>query len=170
MRLINTIRQPHRAEIARQDRGLPGAILLLQVLVAGGENPRRALSRLAEFGDQSTPLGAACQALGSVAGVLDLGASFTDAVIAVERDRSISESVVRVLDLLRRTEADGEPLLLHLEILAADLRRRRATSLDAAAQRLTLSLLFPLVLCILPAFVVLAIVPLVLHAIAALPT
>lgn len=166
-------RRAAKAQVALQDRGLPGAIVLLQVLVASGENPRRALTQLNTVVGATasqTPLAAACAALGSVTIHLELGASFADAVIAVERDNAVSSSVVRVLDLMRRSEVDGEPLLAHLEILATDFRRRRATALDEAAQRLTLSMLFPLVLCILPAFIVLAVVPLVVNAIAGLPT
>ncbi|MFT7474812.1 MAG: hypothetical protein ACI81L_001744, partial [Verrucomicrobiales bacterium] len=55
------------------------------------------------------------------------------------------------------------------ELLVRDFRRRRAMDLDTAAQRLTISLLFPLVVCILPAFVLLAVVPLLLSALAGLP-
>ena len=73
------------------------------------------------------------------------------------------------LELIGLSEIDGGDLSLHLELVVHDLRRERAAVLDAAAQRLTIALLFPLVLCILPAFVLLAIAPLVLEVIAELP-
>ena len=77
--------------------------------------------------------------------------------------------MTRVLDLLRRAELDGSALSVQLELLVRDFRTMRALSLDAAAQRMTVSLLFPLVLCILPAFILLAIVPLLLGAVSGLP-
>ena len=46
------------------------------------------------------------------------------------------------------------------------MRRRRA---EEAARRLPVQLLFPLVLCVLPAFVLLAVVPLLLAAVPQLP-
>ncbi len=162
-------RKAARMIVGRQDRGLPGAILLLQVMIAGGESPRRALARLSLFAEGSTPLAAACAALASFGERVELGARLVDALIAIERDPAASRSLIRVLDLFRRSEDDGEPLLVHLDVLAVDLRRQRSTNLDAAAQRLTVSMLFPLVLCILPAFIVLAVIPLVVSALAGLP-
>ncbi len=151
-------------------RGLPGAVLLLRVALASGASPRRALDSLVRFGTWPGPTGSASRAMACVANRMTLGATFSDALYAAEADDEIGPSTERVLDVLRRSELDGQPIGLHLEILITELRRERANALDVAAQRLTISLLFPLVICILPAFIVLAVVPLVLSALSGLPT
>ena len=101
---------------------------------------------------------------------LRLGASLDTAILETARGGGPTPEIVRVLDVLRRAEHDGGSLQLQFEFLIRDLRRHRANALDEAAQRLTVSLLFPLVLCILPAFVLLAIAPLLVEALSGLPT
>jgi pilus assembly protein TadC len=63
----------------------------------------------------------------------------------------------------------GAPALPALERVAFELRLARRLDAEARAKRTSILLLLPLVLCVLPAFVLLAIVPLVLGALAALP-
>lgn len=63
----------------------------------------------------------------------------------------------------------GAPALPALERVAFELRLTRRLEAEAHAKRTSVLLLLPLVLCVLPAFVLLAIVPLVLGALAALP-
>lgn len=64
---------------------------------------------------------------------------------------------------------DGAPVLPALERVAFELRLQRRIEAEARARRTSVLLLFPLVGCVLPAFVLLAVVPLVLGALAALP-
>ena len=101
---------------------------------------------------------------------LALGASLDTAILEASAGSTRSPEIVRVLDVLRRAEHDGGSLQLQFEFLIRDLRRQRANALDEAAQRLTVSLLFPLVLCILPAFILLAVAPLLVEALRGLPT
>ena len=101
---------------------------------------------------------------------LRLGASLDSAILDSTVDEQGAPEIIRVLDVLRRAEHDGGSLQMQFEFLLRDLRRHRANALDEAAQRLTVSLLFPLVLCILPAFVLLAIAPLLIEALRGLPT
>ncbi len=63
----------------------------------------------------------------------------------------------------------GAPALPALERVAFELRLARRLDAEVRAKRTSVLLLLPLVLCVLPAFVLLAIVPLVLGALAALP-
>jgi tight adherence protein C len=56
--------------------------------------------------------------------------------------------------------ATGAPLGPPLAAVAATARDRRRREAEAAARRLPVQLLFPLVCCILPAFGLLAVVPL----------
>ena len=149
-----------------QARGLPTAVVLLQLSVRSGVHPRSALAAVSTLPVTSGPLCAVTQLLADVHQRLELGADLTSAMLATE---NASPDAQRVLDALRRAEIDGGPLANHLEVLMSDLRRQRRTALDSAAQRLTVSMLFPLVLCILPAFVLLAVVPLVNAALQGLP-
>ena len=69
---------------------------------------------------------------------------------------------------LRGAARYGAPLGASLERVAVDariLRRRRA---EEDARRLPVQLLFPLVLCVLPAFGLLAVVPLLLASLRSL--
>lgn len=147
-------------------RGLPTAVVLLQLAIRSGAHPRKALAAVVGLPLESGALIAVTGVLAKVHERLELGADMTSAMLLL---RSSSGDTHRVLDALRRAEADGGPVAEHLEILVSDLRRQRRTALDGAAQRLTVSMLFPLVLCILPAFVLLAVVPLVLTALDGLP-
>ena len=54
----------------------------------------------------------------------------------------------------------GGPLVPGLDAAAADARRAHAQAAALAARRVSVQLLFPLVVCVLPAFVVLGLVPL----------
>lgn len=63
----------------------------------------------------------------------------------------------------------GAPVVPALERVAFELRLARRLDAEAHAKRASVLLLFPLVLCVLPAFVLLAIVPMVLGALSALP-
>jgi len=139
-----------RARDQKEVVGIASFVVLLQIATDGG------------------PMGVACFSSRPVADRLALGADFAEALILAEQSDEISPTMHRVLDLLRRSEVDGEPLAVPLEMLLLDLRRQRENALDEAAQRLTVSLLFPLVLFILPAFVVLAVVPLVVAALSGL--
>lgn len=64
---------------------------------------------------------------------------------------------------------DGAPVGPALERVAFELRLTRRIEAETRARRTSVLLLFPLVGCVLPAFVLLAVVPLLLGALAALP-
>jgi Flp pilus assembly protein TadB len=70
------------------------------------------------------------------------------------------ESIRPLVRVLVSAERDGAPLAEPLERVsehARDVRRRRA---EESARRVPVRLLFPLVACVLPAFVLLTVVPL----------
>ena len=163
-RRLSGVRRRRRRELALA-RGLPDFVVLLHIAVSAGVAPREALRAAAEVAH-----GGSGEALVEhVAGVLraiSLGADMTDAVALVDAHGDRHAGLTRVLDLLRRSEVDGANLDLHVEVLLQDLRRERANALDLAAQRLSVAMLVPLVVLILPAFVLLAIVPLVLDLVA----
>lgn len=88
-----------------------------------------------------------------------LGARLGDALDALDQ---LGDPALPLAAALRSSARYGAPLGVALERAAADarvLRRRRA---EEEARRLPIQLLFPLVVCVLPAFGLLAVVPLVL--------
>lgn len=70
--------------------------------------------------------------------------------------------------LLATAERDGVALAHGLERVGGDARHRRRTAAEARARRLPVTMLLPLVLCVLPAFALLALVPLVSGALGSL--
>ena len=71
-------------------------------------------------------------------------------------------------DSFAAADRDGLPLAPVLERLAEEARQRRRRQADALARQLPVRMSLPLVLCTLPAFVFLAIVPLLLAALSSL--
>jgi hypothetical protein len=63
---------------------------------------------------------------------------------------------------------DGAPVLPTLTALAVEAREHERRRVEQAARRVPVLLLFPLVLCVLPAFALLTVAPLVADAITAL--
>jgi pilus assembly protein TadC len=167
LRRVSVRRRSRRVSEEARIRALPNAVVLLQIAIAAGRTPRGAIEAIGGLtidGD----LGLVAEDFGCVAKRLAMGAALSEAILTPAR-QDVSVSMTRVLDLLRRAELDGAALSVQLELLVRDFRTTRALSLDAAAQRMTVSMLFPLVLCILPAFILLAIVPLLLGAVSGLP-
>ncbi len=86
------------------------------------------------------------------------GERLTDAL--PELLSALGESMRPLVSALVSAERDGAPLRLPLERaaeVARDVRRRRA---EESARRVPVQLLFPLVACVLPAFALLTVVPL----------
>ena len=157
-------RQRRRRLLEEIESELPDALSLMQVAVVAGAGPRQALLSLeravANESDNDDSISALHKQLSAVGHALRLGFGISDAFgIAFEQR---IEQVDRISSLLIRSERDGQALAEGLHRLSAELRRRRMVSLDARAQRATVSLLFPLVFCILPAFLLLVVVPVII--------
>lgn len=115
------------------------------------------------------PVGAALVAIGDRPGG-PLGASLAQAAAHVRRGGSTSDAlaVVRtagppvrpIVDALLQHDRYGTPLLPALERVGIEARARRRRRAEESARRLPVTLLFPLVLTTLPAFVLLTVVPL----------
>lgn len=154
-----------RAVAARRrqalERALPDLIDLLRIAAAAG-HPVRAgldsvasrappptrpvLDRLRQRADRGMALADALRAAGPELG--ELGPTLTDALVA--------------------SLASGAPLAPALDRVARIARDRRRRHAEEAARRLPVSLLFPLVCCVLPAFGLLAVVPLLAASLDAL--
>jgi tight adherence protein C len=155
--LRNRRGQRRRATALRAE--LPVVVDLVSVALAAGCTPFLAVQHAARHAPPRiagvlTPVGRAHA----------LGRSFDDAL----RDLGRAEPVLRPLaDALATSARLGAPATLALERLASDVRadlRRRA---EARARTIPVRLCFPLVACVLPAFALLTVAPVVfggLHA------
>jgi hypothetical protein len=150
LRAVYERRRVREAEHTLQ-RELPVVVDLLGVAVGAGCTPYQAVGVAARW----APPGVGT-ALAAVIRACDLGASFDAAL-----ERAVSEAPLLrpVADALLASDRLGAPVGPALGRLAAEERaalRRRA---EAHARRVPVRLLFPLVFLVLPAFVLLTLVP-----------
>ena len=106
--------------------------------------------------------GPAASALAAAAGRARLGQPLPDALGQVVDE--VGEPVRALVGALASTERYGTPLLPELARVGTEARLIRRRTSEVAARRLPVQLLFPLVLCTLPAFVLLAVAPLLVSA------
>lgn len=159
LRWIHT-RKLDREQTADIERCLPDAVDLLRLATHAGLSVHQLLRGV--LPSLPTPLR---PAFAEVQRRVDRGVRLGDALDALE---VLGEAVHPLLSVIRSTAFDGTPLLPALERVATDsrmIRRRRAEQL---ARRLPVQLLLPLVLCVLPAFALLAVVPLIAASLGAL--
>ena len=97
---------------------------------------------------------------------VDRGQRVSDALDAVPDD--LGPATRPMVRALTGAERYGTPLLPTLERLAVDARLDRRRRAEESARRVPVKLLFPLVLCVLPAFGMLTVAPLLAGAVDAL--
>jgi tight adherence protein C len=138
-------------------RSLPEAIDLLGLAVAAGLTVPLAVAAVARRHD-----GPMAPELARVVEDAGQGRRWADA---------LDDAAVRlgpdarpVLAALVASERYGAPLADALVVLAAEARADRRRRAEEAARRIPIRLLFPLVLCVLPAFVLLTLAPLLAGA------
>jgi tight adherence protein C len=157
---VITLLSARRARL-RRERDLPDAIELLVLTVQAGLTPHQAVRNLVSIAPPSlTP------AFESVCHRLDRGDALADAMTALHDE--IGAGADPVVDAIASAERYGLPLAPVLERLAGEARSTRRRLGEADARRLPITLSFPLVVCTLPSFVLLAIAPSVLAAISSL--
>jgi tight adherence protein C len=138
---------------ARQVRaGLPDAVELLRIGADAGLTVPQALAALADDG-QGAVAGAVALVLRRVAH----GQRLADALESLR----VEPALAPLADALIDAERYGAPLPAALVHVAADARAQRRRQAELVARRLPVRLLAPLVLCALPATVVLAVLPVV---------
>lgn len=118
--------------------GHPVAACVEAVAVRAPPAVRGALVEVTRRVARGAPLAESLERLGPTLG--PLGPSLVDALVGAQRN--------------------GSPLAPVLGRVAATARDRRVRAAEEAARRLPVTLLFPLVCCVLPAFALLAVVPL----------
>ncbi len=155
-----TRRRRHRA-LATSARELPDVVDLFALAIGSGLNLRLALVAVASRAPPSwvDPLTAVVARIERGIGVAD----------AFDQLPAMSgEHVHPLVSALVSSERYGTPLLPSLERLAGEVRLDRRRRAEEAARRVPVKLLFPLVLCILPAFGALTIAPLLAGALGSL--
>lgn len=140
---------------------LPDLIELVIVGVRAGLTPANAIEVAAQH------IAAALRpAVGEVVHRLHRGARLADALAALPE--LLGPAAAAFADTLGAADRYGQPLEPALDRLAVDARTERRRQAERYARTLPVRLSFPLVVCTLPAFVLLAIVPALLGAVSTL--
>jgi tight adherence protein C len=140
----------------------PAVLDLLGAALLAGLNPHKAVLRVAERAPDVLH-----QDLGMAAAVLRLGGT-PAAALRAAADRSGLDELRAAAAALEAAERWGAPPAEALAARAEALRSRARLRAEAEAGRAAVRLAFPLVLCFLPAFVLLTVVPTVAGSLRAL--
>ena len=142
------------------DRDLPEALDLFVLLLEAGVNGRDVVILMAQRGPVSTRPGFA-----HVADRLDIGQPFGEAVVQL---RTLGPGAIALVDVLIASHRYGLPMTHVVSQLSTEARAARRRRDEAQARALPVKLSFPLVVCTLPSFVLLAIAPAVMAALSSL--
>lgn len=156
-------RVERRRRAARIERTLPDTVELFVLTVRAGLLPRDALRVLQPVVEPIIG-----EAFSDVLARCARGQRFADALSAIPE--RLGARALMFADALAAAERTGLPLGPSLDRLADDARQHRRQLAEQAARELPVRLSFPLVVCTLPAFVLLAVVPLLLGAISSFTT
>jgi tight adherence protein C len=150
-----------RARRRAAERVLPDAMDLLVLSVRAGLTPQQAIRDLAASAPHEVR-----QAFALVAHRGDRGQAFADALVALPE--VLGASALSLADGLASSERYGLPVEPMLDQLSTEARAARRRLDEADARKLPVRLSFPLVICTLPSFVLLAIAPAVIAALSSL--
>ncbi len=141
---------------------VPDVIDLFRFAAAAGLNVRLAVDAVV-----ARLHGPPRDALDEVRRRVALGERLADTLAEALPD--VGEAFRPLASVLVHADRDGVPLAASLDRLADDARLERRRAAEEDARRLPVRLLFPLVCCILPAFVLLTVVPLLAGSFRSLP-
>lgn len=159
-RVVDTGRNRRRDDAVAEQLLL--AVDLLAISVRAGSTIGRALDVVsARVPD---PVG---RAFANVGRRTRLGVRFAESV--AELSDELGPTVAPLVGVLRAAHLDGDPLAPALERLAATLREVRRHHHEAEARRLSVRLLLPLVGCLLPAFALISVVPVLVDSLSRVP-
>lgn len=147
--------------VDRIARHVPDVLELLTILLRAGLTTRQAIEFLAVHGPLPTR-----PAFADALGRIERGTAPADALAALPRH--VGRDAQVAVDVIGHADRYGLALVPALEQLATEARNARQRRAEADARRLPVRLSFPLVTCTLPSFVLLAIAPAVLAALASL--
>jgi tight adherence protein C len=132
---------------------------LLDLLAAGSSAGLSAPSALRRAGEALR--GALATEIAAAFDAVDLGSRWRDELAALA-ERLDSADLRRTVAVLVRTEVLGSSLVEATHQLADDVRRARRAALTEKARAAPVKMLFPLVFLVLPAFLLLTVVPVLL--------
>ncbi len=155
------MRRSQRRCAERALEALPDAIELIVLAVRSGMSPTGAIEAVAHQVPEP------------------LAATFTEATHQLHRGRRLADALevfpqrlgpaaAGFADALATADRYGLPIEPVLDRLAVDVRTDRRRQAERYARTLPVKLAFPLVVCTLPSFVLLAIVPAVMGAVSTL--
>jgi tight adherence protein C len=154
-------RRRRRARLAAVARNLPDAVDQFVLVVGAGLTVPLAVEAVARRAPEPIAVD-----LRRVAEEVRLGRRLADALGDVPA--RLGEPARPLVAALVASERYGAPLLDRLVRLSAEVRADRRRRAEEAARRVPVKLLFPLVLCTLPAFALLTVVPLLAGALRSL--
>jgi Flp pilus assembly protein TadB len=148
--------------LAMRSEAAPAVLDLLSAALLAGLNPHLAVLRIAERAPDALR-----DELGLAAGVLRLGGT-PAAALRAAAERSGLDELRAAAGALEAAERWGAPPAEALAARAEALRTRARLRAEAEAGRAAVRLAFPLVLCFLPSFVLLTVVPTIAGSLRAL--
>jgi Flp pilus assembly protein TadB len=156
--VIRSARRRRTARVEAELRSSLGlAIDLVAVVVGAGGTIHQAVGCLAVHGSPvASPSFARAQQRAAE------GRLLVDALAEIGPE--LGPAYHSLLGALIITETDGAPLASLLDRLASDAEQQARWEAEAAGGRLTVSVLVPLVVCLLPAVVIGAVIPVVIVA------
>jgi pilus assembly protein TadC len=142
-----------RRRAAARRRELPELVDLVHVALRAGLNLPLTVAEVAARAPPSF-----ADPLAAVASAISSGARAADALASLPADAG--EVARPLVDALVSADRYGTPVLPLVERVSHDARLERARHAEVAARRVPVTMLFPLVACVLPAFALLTVVPL----------
>lgn len=143
------------------ERAYPDAIEMIVLAVRAGYLPAAALNIAAPY---LSP--AVRPAFVEVSTRIEAGERFADALAALAA--TLGPMAAPLADSFAAADRYGQPIAPVLERLATEARQHRRRHADTLARQLPVRMSVPLVLCTLPSFILLAVVPLLLAALSSL--
>jgi pilus assembly protein TadC len=147
------IRHLARRRLAAVDREIPVLLDLLAVATSAGLSPQLAFRRAVDA--SAGPLG---EELRAVINATELGGRWRDELRSAGERLNLPD-LKRLLGALTRSKTLGSSLADEVSRLAADVREARRASATERARTAPVKMLFPLVFLVLPAFLLLTVVP-----------
>jgi tight adherence protein C len=150
-----------QARLRREAAALPDAIELFVMAVQAGMTAHQAVELVA-----TRAPGPIRPALAEVRRRVERGQQLSDALSALPD--LLGPHAAGIADVVSMSERYGTPMAQSLELLARDVAEQRRRRSEAAARTLPVRMSFPLVVCTLPSFVLIAVVPALLAAVGSL--